>query len=382
MRQRRGTSSETRTWGLLLAVTIGLLAGARPSVAAPTTFRGEGTASATAVLDAFRVAIGGVNNGGNPPPQSGGRREINWDAVKLDGTDFGGNSQVIISGKTVGIPVNRFQGRGVRFEEVYAVSGDGFATANPGVAGQFPAFSPENTFAMFDETDIELRFVLPSDPAATPQPAAVRGFGVIFLDVEKVDSSSIEYFSGTQSLGKFFVNPGPSGQPEFLGVLFDSPVVTRVKITPGEASLFSVSGGTVTPGPSDLTVDAGSNKDMAATDDFVYSEPVPLRGSGRLSISPARLNIRLPRSRAVQTATLKIKNTGRSPLTGFVGELGSAFQVVSGAGPYTLARGQSKTIRVRFSPETGGTFRATLHITSTDPARRSVGVRIIGVRHK
>ena len=88
-----------------------------------------------------------------PGPLINGRREINWDGVKLDGTDFGGNTDVIVStGKVVGIPVNRFQSRGVLFAEEYAVSGDGFVSVDPGVAGQFPAFSPRNTFAMFNET--------------------------------------------------------------------------------------------------------------------------------------------------------------------------------------------------------------------------------------
>ena len=59
------------------------------------------------------------------------------DGVKLDGTDFGGgpNTTVISQGNTVGIPLDRFQSRGVYFGAVYAVSGDGFTTVNPSAAG-------------------------------------------------------------------------------------------------------------------------------------------------------------------------------------------------------------------------------------------------------
>ena len=42
-------------------------------------------------------------------------------------------TEVIVPGHTIGIPTDRFQERGVQFEEIYAVSNDGFATANPGL---------------------------------------------------------------------------------------------------------------------------------------------------------------------------------------------------------------------------------------------------------
>src|SRR5262249_46660930 len=76
--------------------------------------------SANAGLTAFEAAIGGANNGGLPPPQSTGFRTITWDGVKLDGTDFGGNTTVISPNHVVGIPINRFQERGVQFEQIYA----------------------------------------------------------------------------------------------------------------------------------------------------------------------------------------------------------------------------------------------------------------------
>jgi len=278
MKTVRGCAGRRRTAWLSLVLPLGLLVGARGASAQPTAtiFSGAGTVGATTALNRFRAALGSVNNAGVPGPLINGRREINWDGVKLDGTDFGGNTDVIVPGKVVGIPVNRFQSRGVLFAEEYAVSGDGFVSVNPGVAGQFPAFSPPNTFAMFNETTIELSFVLPSFPNTTPQPAAVRGFGAIFLDVEHGQSSSIEFFNGDQSLGKFFVPPGPSGQPEFLGVLFDSAVVTSVSLVPGEAEIFDFNETTrtVTPGPPDLTLNPALGIDMVATDDFVYSEPV------------------------------------------------------------------------------------------------------------
>lgn len=256
------------------ALTIGTI-----SAGATTTFSGIGgnnasvaAGTANAAFSAFKAAIGGSDNGGAPPPQSGGFRAINWDGVALDGTDFGGNTTVISPNNVVGIPVNRFQARGVEFESVYAVAGDGFVSVNPSVAGQFPAFSPTKTFAMFNDNFIEFNFVLPSATNTPPIQAVTRGFGAIFLDVETANTTSIEYFNGTTSLGKFFVPVGASGQAEFFGVLFDNPVVSRVKITLGNATLFNFNGLAATTGATDTP----PGSDLAVTDDFVYPEPAPV----------------------------------------------------------------------------------------------------------
>jgi hypothetical protein len=238
----------------------------------PASFSGVNTVAnpngAATALQAFETAIGGVNNGATPPPQATGFRTINWDGVKLDGTDFGGDTTVINPGNTVGIPINRFQERGVQFEQVYAVSGDGFTDVNPNVAGLFPAFSPKNTFAMFNENSIGLSFVLPSLHTTTPVSAGTRGFGAIFLNVTTDNTSSIEFFNGDTSLGKFFVPKSTTGQAEFLGELFSSPIVTRVSLTLGEGALFSFDGTTVRPGGADSLTN-----NLVVTDDFVYAEP-------------------------------------------------------------------------------------------------------------
>ncbi|MBP6820233.1 MAG: hypothetical protein KA368_01755, partial [Acidobacteria bacterium] len=240
-----------------------------PAAFAQQVFTGTSTAEATTALNAFRTAIGGADNSLVASPQTSGRREINWDAVKLDGTDFNNVTTAIVAGKVTGIPVNRFQARGARFDTVLGVSNDGFVGANGSVAGQFPSFSPVNTFASFNSNKCEVNFVLASAPANTPVPAGTRGFGAIFLDVEQANTSSIEYFNGSVSLGKYFVPVGASGQAEFLGVLFNAPVVTRVVITTGTAQIFNFTNGQVSAGASE-----GGTTDLVALDDFIYSEPV------------------------------------------------------------------------------------------------------------
>lgn len=243
---------------------------------APIVFSGAG-AGATAALDAFRTAIGGAKNTA-PAPQSGGRREINWDGVKLDGTDVGPNTTVVDPNKTVIIGIDRFKNQGTLFADPYSVSGDGFASVNPASAGQFPAFSPNNTFVMFDPNAGQFndRFIGESfNLAGSTTAAGTRGFGAIFIDVEDAASSSIEYFGrdtkGNQvSLGTFAVPVGASGEPQFLGVLFDSPFITDVNLTVGTNALFSFDGtGFQSFGAENLSLGI----DLATTDDFIFAEP-------------------------------------------------------------------------------------------------------------
>lgn len=236
--------------------------------AVPIVFSGSGATDAAAEFNAFRAAVGG------------GAR-ITWDGVRLDGTDANPATSIIDAGKTVAIPVDRFRAAGAVYAAPYAVSGDGFASLNPATAGQFPAFTPSNTFAMFDATPGEFddrfiaqSFVLPGTGTA----AGTRGFGAIFADVELLGTSSIEYFgrnaSGDRvSLGKFDVPVGPSGEHQFLGVVFDDPIIADVLLTVGTNALFSFDGSTIMSfGPESLS----TGVDLAVTDDFVFAVPQQL----------------------------------------------------------------------------------------------------------
>src|SRR5439155_4561650 len=93
----------------------------------------------------------------------------------------------------------------------------------------------------------------------------------IFRNVRLANTTSVEYFNGNNSLGKFFVPVGTAGQAEFLGELFDSPVVTRVSIVLGTDVLFSFDGVHFSAGGID---DPANGHNLAVTDDFAYAEPV------------------------------------------------------------------------------------------------------------
>lgn len=260
-------AASIRGQSVIPPVTFGFTA-----VESGETFLGVGAANVAAAITSLATVIGGADNGANPPALESGRREINWDAVLLDGTDFGASSTTLAPGTVVGIPTNRFQARGVVFDRTTAVAGDGFVSVNPGAAGAFAPFSPSQVFAPFgSDHRVTTTFVRASAPSASPVPAKVAAFGAVFLDVERVGSSSVEYFSGPNSLGRFIVPAGPSGQPEFLGVHFAANVVTHVVLTVGEGALFGYDNGVTTSGGADLS--NGGAVDQVALDDFVYSEP-------------------------------------------------------------------------------------------------------------
>jgi hypothetical protein len=252
-----------------------------PITATPTVFQGGGTGQPTAATAQanFRAAIGGVNNGAATQPFASGFRAINWDGVRVDGTDFGGgaNTTVIRQGSVVGIPLNRFQTNGVYFGAINAVSGadasgNTFTTVNPSVAGLFPPLSRPNTFAMFNDNGIDFKFVLPSPADSTVVSAATRGFGAIFENVEIANTTSIQYFNGNTLLATVFAPVSGRGGQSFVGALFNSAIVTRAVLTLGTDVIFTFDGTNTRPGPF---TDDGVTHNLVTTDDWTLAEPVP-----------------------------------------------------------------------------------------------------------
>jgi len=213
------------------------------------------------IVEEFRTRLG-RDNGGNPERGFTGRREVNWDGVPDDGASPAFLSPDFFNSRT------EPRARGIRLTTPGAgvqVSADAdnptgtpvrFGNFNPTYPLNFETFSAERLFAPIDSTVVDATFAIPGAP---DEPALVRGFGAIFTDVEG-GGSKLELFAedGT-SLGDYFV-PSDGAGLSFVGVLFDDPVVKRVRITYGNSVL----------GP--LEVD---DVDVVATDDFIYGEPQP-----------------------------------------------------------------------------------------------------------
>jgi hypothetical protein len=255
-----------RTILTLVAVAATLtLPAATPSTAqverpaATMIFAGAGDVGP--IMDQFRAALGGSDNGGVPGSQPAGRREINWDGVPdelaapelLPADFFNGPEEPLARGALLSTP-----GAGVQ------VSADAdnatgipvrFGHINPAYASAFKTHSDERLFSPVGSNVVNLTFFVPG----TDEPAVVRGFGAVYTDVDRQKTSFRYYDRQGRLLGKFKVPKSDNGL-SFLGVVFDEPVVARVRIQYG----------TVPLGP-----DETAKRDVAVMDDFIYGEPQP-----------------------------------------------------------------------------------------------------------
>jgi hypothetical protein len=214
----------------------------------------------------FQAALGDPLNNNEAEQQRAGRREINWDGVpaNLSNTpDFPGD--FFNSFDPTAPPARR---RGATFlaetEGTFEVSDTNFADVDPSYSRQFQPFSPRKTFMVLGGNTLEARF----QAVGAPTPALVKGFGVVFSDVDKRGSARIELFGDNGvKLGTVTAPPRSDNKGlSFVGVVFDTPIITSARITSGEAAL----------GPGVRDVSSGGTKDLVVMDDFIYGEPIAI----------------------------------------------------------------------------------------------------------
>lgn len=206
-------------------------------------------------LENFRQKLGTLNT---TPGHNAGRREINWDAVPD-------------SFENVNLPEDFFNPvgpsaaaglqRGFKYLPGAAarISGNSFAGLEPSNATQFAAFSGTKTFAAIGSNIWNVEFEVPGQPVA----ASVEGFGAVFSDVDVEGAATMQFFSGTESLGTFKVPVRTTGSHSFLGVYFPGKKITRVEIKQGAAPVQAAV----------KDISAGGSQDLVLMDDFLYSEP-------------------------------------------------------------------------------------------------------------
>ncbi|WP_292993956.1 PEP-CTERM sorting domain-containing protein [Nitrosomonas sp.] len=244
---------------------------------------GADAASIQSTVDQFRLDLG-INNGLGPctgaclPGE--GRREINWDAVPDSFSSGGANP----------FPGNFFNGvagdpagrvRGVEFSTTgaFEVSADSdsdndsnpgpvaplFGNHNPDNADDFAAFSAQRIFGLVGTNEMDVFFNVPGSPGTQ---ATVKGFGVVFTDVEAANSTKLDFYDINNNLlhagvAPHFVFSGADSFDSFsfLGVSFDTASVYRVHITNGGY---------------DLDLNPFGIDDSIAMDDFIYGEPLAI----------------------------------------------------------------------------------------------------------
>jgi hypothetical protein len=202
--------------------------------------------------------LGDPVNGGTPGPLQSGRREIKWDAVPAGQTNVntfpGDFFNTLVKAGAI------FTTDGIGFRN----SDNDFADINPAYADEFSAFSLPKTFMPIGSAALNVGFRVPG----TETPAATRGFGVVFSDVERQGAASIKLFDAEgRSLGQYHapVRNDPAGF-SFVGVVFELPMVAQVRITSGQRAL----------GEEVQDLSDGGNLDLVVMDDYLYAEPLAI----------------------------------------------------------------------------------------------------------
>lgn len=219
----------------------------------------KGAGDISAQLTEFRALLGDPVNG--TPNQTTGRREVNWDGVPPNLTNNNNFPFDFFNITDPAGPNGRKRGLVMNNATSFRVDTTAFSEVEPSYIDQFKAFSPKRAFALMTNNISTAFFKVPG----TDTDAFVRGFGVIFSDVDDANSTKLEFFSGTKSLGVFKapVRTDANGF-SFLGVKFPEEKVTKVVITSGNGILAT--------GVKDIS--AGGTKDLVVMDDFFYDEPL------------------------------------------------------------------------------------------------------------
>ena len=214
-----------------------------------------------AKIDEYKAALGGADNGGEPGSKgSSGYREITWDGLTDAESAPNFYTSDLFNSPTAprarGIVIST-PGTGLM------VSADSnnptgtlpsFGNINPSYVQIFPAFSTERLFSPIGSNIADIRFYVPG----TSTKAVVRGFGAVYVDVDRVENTAFEYFDiNDKSLGTYATPVLDKGHV-FLGVLFPEAIVHRVRIEYGNSPL----------GPND-----GGSVDVSVMDNFIYGEP-------------------------------------------------------------------------------------------------------------
>lgn len=242
---------------VLITLTFGILiAGCEKETTNDKAVVFSANGDITAKMTEFRNQLGPVNI---TIGKTGGRREINWDGVpdSLNGKKLPAN---FFNPTEAGASESLQRGAVYATADVAMVSASRFSEVNPQASTEFASFSGNKAFAVVGTNLWPVSFQV----AGTSTDASVKAFGAVFSDVDKTNSTYIEFYSDQKSLGRFFVPPHDNNSSfSFLGVYFPNADVTEVQV--GHE-------GRLIDGEKDIS--QGGTKDLVVLDDFIYSEPL------------------------------------------------------------------------------------------------------------
>lgn len=297
-----------------------------PAISAVRVITGTGATAEELkpTVDAYKQALGGADNGGEPGSKGTGFRTIVWDglsdelsAPNLYAPDFFNQPT---APRARGAVLNT-PGDGLM------VSADSsnptntlprFGNLNPAYPDIFKTFSGERLFSPVGSNIVDLEFFVPG----TNIPAVVRGYGAVYTDVD-TEHTAFEYFDAAGSSLGVYGTPIHDKGLSFLGVVYPEPIIHRVRIEYGTV---------------ELGADDSLTNDVAVMDDFIYGEPIAIPGAIAKVVTP------VPVATSVATPTQVISPTQPLSPTAAVGafvQVGDALNrdATSAASEAALASG-------------------------------------------
>ena len=270
------------------AVVITLLACAtRPATASPTRcprYRyvvvkntSHNSAGLAYAVNTFRAALGGDDNGNTVGPLNYGHRSINWDAPIVP----------------FNMPANFFNSppttRGAVFQASppkFAVSNpsggwskdDKFSSLNERASRSFITFSPKRLFTPVHTNTVTTKFRIPGKYT----PAAVAGFGAVFVDVDKPYTTYLKLYDYRGCLVANVPVPPKSGGLSFVGVKINKVYYPWNPARGWKAAASPIAKATMKLGNASIKSRAYWTStyawwkkmiDVVVLDDLIYGEP-------------------------------------------------------------------------------------------------------------
>jgi len=219
------------------------------------------SASIIGTVNQFRTLLGDSLN--TSPAKTSGRREVNWDGVPPNFTNNNDFPLDFFNNTDPAGPNGRKRGLVYLPGAPIRIDSSSFAEIDASYAAQFSPFSRKRAVISANSNITEIVFKVPG----TETDASVKGFGLIFSDVDSDKSTFVEYYDGAKLLGQFYApTRNDNGGFSFLGARFPNDKITKVRITAGSGALAA--------GYKDVS--DGGDRDLVVYDDFFYDEPTPL----------------------------------------------------------------------------------------------------------
>ena len=180
-----------------------------------------------------------------------GYRQITWDGVPKEVLDYDYIPNDWFNTRSPQGLHYSTPGRGFR------VSSDEYSYLNPNYKNYWKPYSASSLFSPIGSNVLDVNFELPGYKG---ERAWAHGFGAVFEDVDKSNTTRMEFFDDKgYSLGTWYAQPCDDGH-SFLGVYFEGAWVTKVRIWLGDK-------------PISAYTNEDSSTDLVVLDDFIYDEP-------------------------------------------------------------------------------------------------------------